>query len=170
MGPLAVAAALLLLSAAPVAAGGARERRGFTALSPGGAHLAAPARDESVVLQVESGPVAFENVIPETDSVLTEAVEMRVFSPRDWILRLLPDPLLLNQDTGAAVPISRLGWRTAGSGGYAGFSQGLPVTVAHGSPTSGAGARIAIDLRLRLADTDPLGRYAGSFQVVLEPR
>lgn len=119
-------------------------------------------------LTVESGAVAFGDLVPDQDSELRQAVRVRVFSPGDWVLRLLPDSAVLVGERGAAVPVSRISWRTR-SGPYARLAAGTSPVVARGSRTGGAGELISVDLKIRLDSGDDLGRYAGNFGLVLEP-
>jgi hypothetical protein len=118
---------------------------------------------------VETGPVAFGEVIPDQDSILNGALVVRVFSNRDWRLMLQPNEPLRSLERGRIVPLSRLAWRSRGSGTHAPFQDGVTATVASGPRTSGAGALVAVDLRLRIVDEDPLGAYGTSFRLELAP-
>jgi hypothetical protein len=118
---------------------------------------------------IETGPVAFGDVVPEQDLNLTAAIVVRVFSDRDWRLTLDPGEPLRSLDRGRAVPLSRLAWRSQGGTVHTPFRDGAPVTVAVGPRTSGAGTLVAVDLRLRIADEDPLGSYGTSFRLELTP-
>lgn len=118
---------------------------------------------------VETGPVAFGEVIPDRDSLLNGALVVRVFSDRDWRLMLQPSEPLRSLDRGGMVPLSRLAWRSRGSGRHTPFQDRVAVTVASGPRTSGAGALVAVDLLLRIVDEDPLGAYGTSFRLELAP-
>lgn len=118
---------------------------------------------------VESGAVSFGDVVPDQDRVVTGAILVRVFSDRDWRLQLNPGEPLRSLDRGRVVPLSRLTWRAQGAGADTPFREGAPVVVGAGPRTSGAGALVAVDLRLLIADEDPLGAYATSFRLELAP-
>lgn len=116
---------------------------------------------------LESGSVSFGEVSAGTEQELPGAVRIRVFSDRDWIVKLVPAALLVSE-RGEAAPLSRLSWRSAGSGGFLPFQEGRPIPVARGSRTGGAGRMVLVDLRLRLGNADALGRFGCEFRVVLE--
>ena len=121
-------------------------------------------------LLVESGPITFEDAIEDLDFDRPGAVSVRVFSDRPWALRIVPESRFAAPDGGAQVPVSRLSWRTADRGGFTPFLGGEGATVARGPRTGGAGERVSVDLRLRLGQGDPLGRYQCALRLVLEPR
>jgi hypothetical protein len=119
---------------------------------------------------LESGAVSFDEVIPGIDVERPGAVSLRVVSDRRWSLELAPDSRLLVSGEAASVPISRLSWRTGPSDRFAELRAGRPVVVASGSPTTGAGVHVSIDLRLRLEGSDPLGHYQTNLQLIVQSR
>jgi len=117
---------------------------------------------------IEAGVASFGDLIPGSDKYLPAAVRVRVFSERDWVLKLLPASPLLILDRGESVPLSRLAWRSASSGGFLPFDEGSPATIAQGSATGGAGQLVLIDFRMRLDPRDAIGRYGCDFRLRLE--
>ena len=118
---------------------------------------------------VESRSIAFGDVVPGEPLDIPGAIRVRVFSDRDWHLRLLPVSPLRHLERGLAVPLSRLAWRPSGAGPHHSLSEGAPQTIASGARTSGGGVLVAVDLRLATADGDPLGPYETSFRLELTP-
>lgn len=125
--------------------------------------------DVAGTLLLESREVSFDDVIPGVPTDRPGAVALRVLSDRRWSLRLIPDSQLTVNDGQAAVPVSRLSWRSGSSGSFAEFQGGRPVVVAGGAATGGAGQPVVVDLRLELADGDPLGWYLCNLRLSLEP-
>lgn len=121
-------------------------------------------------LLVETRSVVFDEVVPGVDTEAPTAVVMRVVSPDPWCLRLRADGWLTGSEGGDSVSISRLSWRSPLSGNFMEFRDDHSAVVACGPPTSGAGSRVAVDLRLRFDVNDALGTYQGYLEPYLEPR
>ena len=117
---------------------------------------------------VESGPISFGDVLPGVESEIPGAIRVRVFSDRDWVLRLVAISPLRIVDRSELVPLSRLAWRSRRSGGFVPLTDDRPATVARGSATGGAGEVVVVDVRLRLGPTDEIGRYSCDLRLLLE--
>jgi hypothetical protein len=118
--------------------------------------------------EIESLPVAFGDVLPGEPTEKPNALAVRVFSERNWSLRMGTDGPLVAIDGVATVPSSRLEWRTRWSGSFEGLRPGYPVVVARGAPTTGAGEVVLVDLRLSLDESDALGNYGTRIRLELE--
>jgi hypothetical protein len=117
---------------------------------------------------VESGPITFGDVLPGLETDVPDAMVVRVFSDRQWSLRLVPTTMLLIEGRPELISLSRLHWRSTRGGAFTAFRQNAPVVVASGKATGEAGEVVVLDLRLRLQDEDPLGQYGCSFRVELD--
>lgn len=117
---------------------------------------------------IESSPVAFGSVVPGQPARLDHALQIRVFSPRPFLLKLVAAAPLRTAGGGFA-PAGRLSWRSSQSGGFVPLSAGGWGLVWRGQPTSAAGTLVDIDLRLLLEDADPLGAYVTPLRLALEP-
>jgi hypothetical protein len=117
---------------------------------------------------IESGPVSFGDVLPDADSEIPAAIRVRVFSDRAWALKLVATSQLILLDRHDPVPLSRLAWRSRLSGGFVPLAEDRSVTIARGSLTDGAGDLVVVDLRLRLAPADEIGRYGCVVRLLLD--
>jgi hypothetical protein len=117
---------------------------------------------------LESGPVSFGDVVPGVASELPAAIRVRVFSDRRWSLNLVAASPLVLSDRSEAVSPARLAWRTHLSGGFVDLAENRSATIARGSRTGGAGELVVVDLRLRLAPEDEIGRYNCEVRLFLD--
>ncbi|MEW6367584.1 MAG: hypothetical protein AB1714_23385 [Acidobacteriota bacterium] len=125
-----------------------------------------PAR--SVYYIVESAPISFESLNAGESIERHGAVLIRVFSDRDWILKLTPVGPLRVEETGGIVPFERVEWRSRLSGGYSIFREGVQAVVGRGARTGAGGELVVLDLRMQLLDSDPAGHYQTSLRVTVE--
>ena len=125
----------------------------------------APARRGYIV---ESGPVSFGDVLPGVGSEIPGAIRVRVWSDRDWVLRLVAISPLRTVERSEPVPLSRLAWRSRRSGGFVPLSDDRSATVARGSATGGAGEVVVVDVRFSLGPSDGIGRYSCDLRLLLE--
>lgn len=118
---------------------------------------------------IESGGVAFGDLVPDQAVELKGAVRILVASDSDWALKLVAPPQFMLAQEGQTVPISRMQWRSSLSGAYVPFQDGLPVIVARGPTTTAGVSVVTLDLRLHLQANDPVGQYGCAVRVFLEP-
>lgn len=124
-------------------------------------------------MTVDSHSISFGEVIPGEERILPGAVMIRVRSPGDWILKLVPKGPLAASDRGEIVPLSRLSWKGNFSPQFVPFREEQAAEVAWGLGTMGilgTDQLVYVDLRLALEETDPVGQYFCQFQVILESR
>lgn len=160
---------------APALERGPEPRRDRVAREAGPAPVRGPAASQSLGefsdgqgYVLESGPVSFGDVLPGVESEIPGAIRVRVFSDREWVLKLVAITPMQIAGRSEPVPVARLAWRSRRSGGFVPFSDGRPATVARGSRTGGAGELVVVDVRLRLAPADELGRYGCDLKLLLE--
>ena len=169
----AAAVVCLLLLAVPTAAA-VKKRGPGRAASPGAGRdflsISTPqaAPQEGRWYLLESGPVSFGDVQPDVEKEMPGAIRVRVFSDREWVLKLISASPLIPLDRHDPMPLSRLAWRSRLSGGFVPLAENRPATVARGSRTEGAGELVVIDLRLRFASADEIGRYGCEVRLLLE--
>ena len=126
-------------------------------------------RGERTRYVIESGSVEFGNVLPDVAEIRSGAMRVRVFSDRDWVLKMTPDSRLkLFDASGGSAPMSRIAWRSPDSGGFIPVSGGHDAVIARGVATGNGGKLVVVDLELRLEPTDDLGRYGCSLRLSLE--
>jgi hypothetical protein len=130
----------------PDGVGPIRRRPAFGGLPAGATYL------------IESSNLNFGRVTPGVPSELPEALLVRVFSDRPWVLELAPRGPLKSSASEVA-PLSRLQWRSH-SASYSPFSEAASARVASGGPTPPSGTVVRMDLRMRLSDEDPVGDYS----------
>ena len=127
-----------------------------------------PFDDPSFV--IESGPVSFGEVRHDKVTEVPGAVVVRVFSTQPWTLRLEPESPLTVVDSGTAVPVSRLQWRSERSSRFQPLQTAGGTEIARGPATSRGGQLVVVDLELQLADTDPTGEYGCRLRLGLQQR
>ena len=127
-----------------------------------------PFDDPSFV--VESGPVSFGEVRHDKVTEVPGAIVVRVFSTRPWTLRLEPEAPLSVVDSGTAVPLSRLQWRSGSSSRFQPLQNVGGTEISRGPATSRGGQLVVVDLELQLADTDPTGEYGCRLRLDLQQR
>lgn len=150
---------------------GARRGPGRIGSPPAtGAVLPVPAvlaARSSISYEIESGAVSFGEVTAESPSRLDQPVMIRVYSDRNWVLKLVPSSPNFQHATGTPVPVSRLRWRVKGMSRFVPFQWGQTVIVTQGRRTGSAGERVDIDLQLLLDEVDPTGAYDAGFSILL---
>jgi hypothetical protein len=110
--------------------------------------------------------VTFASAAAGQDAEVPSAITVRVFSSRQWSLRLMPTSPLANADRGESIDWSRLKWRSR-SGKYQPLTSSGAV-VARGQRTGPAGQLVTIDLRLAFGSADSLGSYACTLGIELQ--
>ena len=118
---------------------------------------------------VERASADFGLVSPGDSATLDGALVIRVFSDRDWTLKLAPRTTTVSAGTlSSPIPASRLALRS-NSTHWEPLREGIPRVIARGEATGGAGELVILDLKLDLDGRDPVGYFGAELELTLDP-
>lgn len=118
---------------------------------------------------VERSDTDFGELNPGESRTLDNAVVIRVVSESDWILSVAPgETTITSGAVTESIAAQRLATRSNGSE-WRPLSSGLPTVVARGRSTPGSGEIVVLDLKIDLDNRDPVGRFGGQLEIILEP-
>lgn len=118
---------------------------------------------------VERSDTDFGELNPGESRTLDSAVVVRVVSESDWMLSIVPrDTTITSGALTEVISSERLATRSKGSD-WRRLSSALPTVIARGRSTPGSGELVVLDLKIELDNRDPVGRFGGQLEIILEP-